>query len=307
MDGGNRKTVLITGALGFVGRAAREALRGADYRVISVDLHPEAGCDQLNCDITDLAQVHDLFCSERVDAIVHLAAILPTAAQRDPVRATQVNVEGSLNLLQAAKEFGVPRFVFGSSLSVYGTYAAEHVVTECDRTAPEDVYGAAKVYVERLGEAYRHANGLGFVSLRIGRVVGPGARSSTSAWRSRIFECMNNGPSEIAIPYAQTERILVVHVEDVARMLLELVRADEIRHTVYNAACESVIVGDLKSELERRNPQVHLSLGGEAVRGNPRRVDWSRFAEEFGFKIVPILDGLRTGIGKAVQVPLIDG
>ena len=107
--------------------------------------------------------------------------------------ATQVNVEGSLNLLEMARQFEVRRFLFGSSLSVYGTCPAHQVVTEMDRAAPEDLYGAAKLYVEQLGEAYRQAHGLEFVSLRIGRVVGPGARSATSVWRSEIFECLGKG------------------------------------------------------------------------------------------------------------------
>jgi nucleoside-diphosphate-sugar epimerase len=292
MDVVGRRTVLITGALGFVGRAAREALRDADCRVISADVTSDAAGDQVHCDITNVAQVDNLFSQHRIDAVVHLAAILPTAAQRDPARATQVNVAGSLNLLEAARKCGVRRFVFGSSLSVYGTYPAEHVVNESDRTAPEDVYGAGKVFVEQLGEAYRRANGLEFVSLRIGRVVGPGARSMTSAWRSQIFECIDGGPAEFVIPYTEQERVLLVHVEDVGRMLLELVRAPQLRQNVYNAGCESVIVRDLKSEIERLSPKVRVRLEGQTVTGNPRQVDWSRFAGEFVFRIVPIFKRL---------------
>jgi nucleoside-diphosphate-sugar epimerase len=292
MDSVGNRTVLVTGGSGFVGRATGKALLHAGYRVISADIALVNGAESVVCDITDPAQVRNLFHSEHIDAVVHLAAILPTAAQRDPLRATQVNVRGSLNLLDAVKEFGVRRFVFGSSLSVYGSYAAEHVVTEFDRTAPEDVYGAAKVYVEQLGEAYRLAHGVEFVSLRIGRVVGPGAQSSTSAWRSQIFEMVSGGAGEIVIPYAEFERILLVHVEDVGRMMLSLVQASRVVHSVYNAGCESVIVGELKSEVERLNPQALISLGGQAVVGNPRRVDWSRFAGEFGFRVVPIFEQL---------------
>ena len=54
-------------------------------------------------------------------------------------------------MLEMARQFGVGRFVFGSSLSVYGTCSPDHAVSETDRAAPEDVYGAAKLYVEQLG------------------------------------------------------------------------------------------------------------------------------------------------------------
>jgi len=219
-------------------------------------------------------------------------------AQREPARATQVNVGGSLNLLEMARQFGVRRFIFGSSLSVYGTCPAEQVVTEMDRAAPEDLYGAAKLYVEQLGEAYRRAHGLEFVSLRIGRVVGPGAQSATSAWRSEIFERLGTeGATEIEIPYTESERILLAHVEDVATMLLQLLQAPSPAHSVYNAACESVVVGELKRELERLNPRLRVKLGGRAVVGNPRQVDWSRIAGEFGVGMVPMFEQLGKASG----------
>ena len=293
-------SVLVTGGRGFIGSAVRKLLHRSGYVVLALD-QPESVTGagdfslgrEIAIDITDREQLGSLFHTGAIAAIVHLAAILPTVAQREPARATQVNVEGSLNLLEMARQFHVQRFLFGSSLSVYGTCPADQVVTETDRAAPEDLYGGAKLYVEQLGEAYRHAHGLEFVSLRIGRVVGLGARSATSAWRSEIFECLEKaGPAEIEIPYADSERILLVHVEDVAKMILQLLQAPRPAHNVYNAACESVIVGELKREIERLNPRLRVKLGGQAVVGNPRRVEWSRLAGEFGFGIVPIFEQL---------------
>ena len=245
------------------------------------------------CDVTDRAALERLFRTEPVDAIVHLAAILPTAAQRQPLLATRVNVQGSVNLLELAREFHVRRFIFGSSLSVYGTCPEDQVVTETDRAAPEDLYGTAKLYLEQLGASYRQAYGLEFVSLRIGRVIGPGARSATSAWRSEIFERLGFASAgNIEIPYSESERVLLVHVEDVAKMLLVLMEAPRLGHAVYNAACESMTEGELKSEVERLNPRVSVRLKGQATVGNPRRVDWSRFAKEFGFVTNPIFEQL---------------
>jgi nucleoside-diphosphate-sugar epimerase len=281
-------------------------LQRSGYSVLALD-QPETAAPstesfslgrEIGIDITDREQLRSLFHARPIAAIVHLAAILPTMAQREPTRATQVNVGGSLNLLEMARQFGVRRVIFGSSLSVYGTCPAEQVVTEMDRAAPEDLYGAAKLYVERLGEAYRQAHGLEFVSLRIGRVVGPGARSATSAWRSEIFERLGTAtPAEIEIPYAESERILLVHVEDVAAMFLHLLRAQRPAHGVYNAACESVVVGDLRRELERLNRRLRVKLRGRAVVGNPRQVDWSRVAREFEIRVVPMFQQLASGAG----------
>ena len=253
-------------------------------------LGPEIGMD-----ITDREQLRSLFHARPIAAIVHLAAILPTMAQREPARATQVNVGGSLNLLEMARQFGARRFIFGSSLSVYGTRPAEQVVTEMDRAAPEDLYGAAKLYVEQLGETYRQAHGLEFVSLRIGRVVGPGARSATSAWRSEIFEHLGTAtPAEIEIPYAEAERILLIHVEDAVGALMTLLQTPRPAHCIYNAPCESWAVNDLKLQLESLNPKIRVALGDGYAKGNPRLLDWSRFKNEFAFSTTSIAERLRT-------------
>lgn len=294
---GNR--VLVTGGRGFVGRAVVKRLQDSGCAVVSLDVASGTGSTvelhEVECDLTDVRQLQRVFEIEAIGAVIHLAAILPTAAQREPALATEVNVQGSLHLLEMARRFGVRRFVFGSSLSVYGTCGEDDVVSEVDRAAPEDLYGAAKLYVEQPGEAY----GLEFVSLRIGRVVGSGARSASSAWRSQIFEYLaSSQAAEIIVPYVGYERILLVHVDDVAKMLVELLQAPEPAHSVYNAACESVVVADLKRWVESLNPHVNVKVGEAYAAGNPRRLDWSRLREEFGFRVLPIFEQLRRAAGR---------
>jgi len=297
MESVNNKTVLLTGGRGFLGRAAKEMLGRAGYSVVSLDVKPLSAAEnryrEVVCDIRERAPLRMIFEGVRPAGVVHLAAMLPTAAERDPAQATEVNVVGSVNLIEMAREFGV-RFVFGSSLSVYGTCPEDQNVSETDAASPEDVYGAAKLYVERVGAAYRDRGALDFVSLRIGRVVGPGAESTTSAWRSEIFESLiENRAGEITIPYAERERIMVVHVDDVARMLVKLVSAPRFEHVIYNAPCESIVVGDLKSVVEGLNRNVRINLGGEAVVGNPRRLDFSRFDGEFDLQASPVFERLK--------------
>lgn len=299
--------VLVTGGRGFIGRAVTFLLQRSGYDVVSVDAAPYDGVHthdrqsgrEMLCDIGNPEQLLRVFEARRIGGIIHLAAILPTAAQRDPLRATQVNIMGSLNLMQLARQFGIRRFVFGSSLSVYGTWPAGRIVSEQDRGAPEDLYGAAKLYIEQMGKAFYARDGAEFASLRIGRVVGAGSRSASSAWRSQIFEYLGaQSPVEVAVPYAASERILVVHVDEVAGMLVALLQASRPKHDVYNATCESIVVADLKREVERLNPNINVSLGGETVVGNPRQLDGSRFASEFDVQMLPIFERLRRSAGK---------
>jgi nucleoside-diphosphate-sugar epimerase len=298
-DGQEASAVLVTGARGFIGRAVVKLLQREGYGVLGLDRADSAESvgEQIAMDITDGEQMRRLFQGRTIAGIIHLAAVLPTAAQRDPVCATEVNVRGSLNVLEMARQFGVRRVVFGSSLSVYGTCPTERVVSEVDRAAPEDLYGAAKVYVEQLGAAYTRY-GVEFVSLRIGRVVGPGAQSATSAWRSEIFELLQaKSTTKIALPYIASERILLVHVEDVAKILVTLLRASELRHSVYNACCESVVVGDLKQHVEGLNPNLQVTLCDAAAVGNPRVIDCSRFSGEFDFRMPSIFEQLQAAAG----------
>lgn len=305
MQSQQNNSVLVTGGRGFIGRAAGKLLQRSGYRVISLDRDEASEAaetdeqEEIACDLSDAAQLRTVFERERIDGIIHLAGILPTAARRNPLLATQVNVQGSANVLEMARQFGVRRVVFGSSLSIYGTYSAEHTVWELDRAAPEDLYAAAKLYVEQLGMAYRDCHGVDFVSLRIGRVVGPEARSATSAWRSEIFELLQvNYPAEIVLPYRASEKILLVHVEDLAAMLLTLLQASRRMHSIYNAPCRSILVGDLKRVIEDLNSNITVTLGDGIPAGNPQALDFSRFQSEFNFDAVPIFDRLRRAARK---------
>jgi nucleoside-diphosphate-sugar epimerase len=292
--------VLVTGGRGFLGRAVVKLLQRAGYEVVSLDAAPVtpgedvAPHSEVVCDLTDAMALERVFERQQFGGVIHLAAILPTAAQRTPLRATQVNVEGSLHLMEMVRQFRVRRMVFGSSVSVYGTWPANQVISETERAAPEDLYGAAKLYVEQLGAAYQQSDGLEFVSLRIGRILGAGARSTTSPWRSQIFELLSSGhAAEIMLPYLGSETILLVHLDDVAKMLMALSQARHPAHATYNAVCESVVVDDLKREVESLNPNISVKLGPASANGNPRRLDSSRFREEFKFQSLPIFEHLR--------------
>ena len=299
-----KKSVLVTGGRGFIGRAVVNLLRCKGYPVISLDRSPAPanqlrGWLEIEGDVSEGAGFRSVLKTHRIHSMIHLAAILPTAAQRDPVTAIEVNVKGGLTVLQEAQYRKVQRVIFGSSLSIYGTGAVDRVVSETDPTEPEDSYGSAKKSVEGLGEALRERGWMDFVSLRIGRVLGAGSNSVTSSWRSEIFELLKaERPAEISIPYRPSEKILVVHVDDVAEMFLALLSASRTEHAIYNAPCESILVGDLKRVVESLNPNLTVRLGDGRPMGNPQMLDFSRFQKEFAVEAIPIFDRLRKAAGK---------
>ena len=294
------RSVLVTGGGGFIGKHLRPLLERQGLNVVSLDYRavpPGSASTCYQCDITDSQQVEAIFRTHRFEAVIHLASILPTASRQDPHKATKVNITGSLNLLEAARRFHVNRMIYASSVSVYGTQPASSYVSEELPPAPEDVYGAAKRYVELLGEAYQLNFGVEFLALRIAMVVGPGTISATSPWRNQIFEYLGRAQEkELLIPYREDEVLPLVHVEDLAAMLGLMASAKSASSTVYNSLAESVIARELKNEVESLNPNIRVSLGTASVSGGPRIIDSSRFARDFGLVSVPLRERLRRAV-----------
>ncbi len=299
--------ILLTGAAGFIGRAVHRLLCKSGVACIAIDKNsgsPDqertiAGTQILTCDLTDSAALDAVFASHYFDSIVHLAAVLPGAASRDPIRATQVNVTGSMALLDRAVRHGVQRFVFGSSSSVYGAAGTSAPISESAAAAPIDAYGAAKQAVEIVGENLQRNGTIQFVALRIATVIGPGARNTSSPWRAEIFEKLGSN-QRISLPYAKNDLLTVVHVDDVARMLVTLTQPNPIQHTIYNTPAELLTASDLKHSVESIAPETHIELTGR-TRPLAPLADGSRFAREFGFQITPLEQHLRARLRQGCE------
>src|SRR5439155_10187004 len=114
---------------------------------------------------------------------------------------------------------------------------SERALSEDDSAAPDEVYGAAKRAIEVVGESLSKSRAIQFIALRIARVVGPGIRRTSSPWRSQIFEASPNS-EPVRIPFSLDAMLSLVHVEDVARMLLVLFEAANVNQYIYNAPVE---------------------------------------------------------------------
>src|SRR5690348_12970838 len=270
--------VLITGASGQVGRAVCALLQAAGADVLAVDLAADAKARVLACDLRSEEQVARLFQCYSIRAVIHLAALLPSGFLADPVRGAEVNLVGSCHLLREAVRYRVRRFVFASSISVYGLAARERPLNEEDPAIPGDPYGACKRAVETVGEALAQKRALEFVALRIARVVGPGARNTSSPWRSQMFEPAKW--SAIAVPFHPGALLSLVHVQDVARMLLTLMEAAEIRRRVYNTPAELWEAGQLQKVI-LESTGIRVELGSQGRDPGPTS-DGSGFTRDFG-------------------------
>jgi nucleoside-diphosphate-sugar epimerase len=170
--------VLVTGGGGFIGLALAQAIAARGDTAVAFDLAFPADVESssrlrlVRGDITDAAGVIDAVRSHSVDRIIHAAAIVGIApAVQMATTVVRVNVEGSINVFEAARILDVRRVIHVSSEEVYGRYATA-TVDEDSPTFPPTVYGATKLATEHFGRAWRTMYGLDVINLRIGWVYG---------------------------------------------------------------------------------------------------------------------------------------
>lgn len=203
----NLSRVLLTGGAGFIGSHLAEALLRRRCRLSIVDelndfYSPE--CKKANLaevrqvgefeffqvDICDKSSLRNVFESFRPDSIVHLAAragVRPSL--QDPELYQRVNVAGTLNLLELCREFGVRRFVFGSSSSVYGVAERVPFLESNTELRPISPYAATKLAGEMLCFTYAYLYGLTAICLRFFTVYGPRQRPDLAIYKfTRLLE-----------------------------------------------------------------------------------------------------------------------
>jgi len=210
------KTVLVTGAAGFIGSHTAQTFVSRGDRVVGLDnlndyydpARKRANLEEVGLaltktgqdeafsfvegDIRDQKLVGELFASHTFDAIVHLAAMAGVRASIDnPHIYYDVNVTGTLNLLEAAvgringneKLRSIPTFVFASTSSAYGNTKQIPFMEEDASDRPLAPYAASKRAVELLGYSYHHLYRLAFTALRFFTVYGPRGRPDMMAYK----------------------------------------------------------------------------------------------------------------------------
>jgi len=177
------KHVLMTGAAGGVGAFLREQLAGR-YELHLTDKVPitqlSHGETFTQADVTDFGALRAQM--EGIFGVIHLGGIPVEDAWQGIF---DVNLGGTYNILEAARQTGVERFVFASSNHAMGFYPRARTITENERVRPDSRYGVSKAFGEALGSLYADKYGLRVLSIRIGNVgLAPVDRRRLSIWIS---------------------------------------------------------------------------------------------------------------------------
>jgi UDP-glucuronate 4-epimerase len=257
--------LLITGGAGFIGSHVADRRLARGDRVVVLDdfndfydprrkranVEPHLGSTRYRLvegDIRDRALVFRLFAEERFDVVVHLAAragVRPSLCQ--PVLYEEVNCVGTLHVLEAAVAHGVPRFVFASSSSVYGTNSKLPFSEEDPISRPISPYATTKRAGELHVYALHHLHGFRAACLRFFTVYGPRQRPEMAI--ARFIRCLETGEP---IPFFGDggSRRDYTYIDDIVDGIEAALEADFAFEIVNLGSSHPVTLTELVAELE---------------------------------------------------------
>lgn len=289
--------VLVTGGSGFIGSHVVDRLqaRGHEPRIFDLIPSPHHRAGDVETVLGDLCD-RDAVCKalDGCDAILHLAAVADVdQVTKDPAHADHVNVRGTQTLLDAARELEIGRFVYASTIWVYGDAAGPEAVDEDTPLGlPKHFYTATKIAGEMYTSAYTELYGLEHTILRFGIPYGPRSRP-TAVVAAFTAKALAGQPLTIAGDGTQSRRF--VYVEDLAdgvAAALAPAAANRVYNLVgrENTSVRSIartvrdVVGDV--------PIVHIEgRTGDLKGGN---VSGERAARELGWEpSTAFADGVR--------------
>lgn len=304
-------STIVTGGAGFIGSHLVDALLAEGHAVTVIDdlssgdaRRVAAGADLRELDIVDLAALSAVVEEVRASAIFHLAAQASVVASvADPGRDCDVNVKGTLNVVEVAGRRGVPVVFTSTGGALYGDDAP--LPTGEDRIpAPLSPYGASKWAAEAYVNTWSRSSGVPHAVCRLGNVYGPRQNPHGEAGVVAIFtDRLYTGHAPKLYGHGKPTRDYV-YVADVVRALL----AASGKAGTYNVATGvETDVMTIWRELQKvaeesENPEIAARAGQlEAELADLRpgelrhsRLDGSRAESELGWHPeVPIAEGLR--------------
>lgn len=314
-----KPVVMVTGANGEMGHGLIHHLaETGTYDILALDIRPMDPDLARRCaesrmgDILDRRLLERLMSEFEITTVFHLAALLSTRAEFVPEMAHEVNVQGTLNLLQLAREEARShgrsvKFLFPSSIAVYGlpdlaTKQEARKVAEDRWTLPVTMYGCTKLTCEHLGRYYaRHyrqlavpggASGVEFRALRFPGLISAFTVPSggTSDYASEMIHAAARRQ-----PYAcfvrEDTRIPFMAMPDAIRALLVLADApaEALTGLVYNVTSFSPSAGELAEIVRAGFPEAKIEFVPDRRRQAiadswPEDVDDTRARRDFGFQ-----------------------
>lgn len=315
------KKILITGAMGQLGSELTTVLRKqyGQNNVIGTDIRrPEEGSPLLEgpyelLDVLDAKKMADIVAGEKVDTIIHLAALLSATAERNPQLAWDINMGGLVNALEVARTYDT-KFFTPSSIGAFGPSTPKVATPQDTIQRPTTIYGVTKVSGELLCDYYFQRFGLDTRGVRfpglIGYVTEPGGGTTDYAV-DIYYDALKKGSYESYIDKGTFMDMM--YMPDALDAIIQLMEADPkklIHRNAFNISAMSFDPEMIAQEIKKHIKDFTMSYNVDPVRQGiannwPDSIDYQAAIEEWGFKTkydlaamtVDMLEKLRIKLG----------
>jgi len=295
----NPPKVLITGASGQIGTELTHALqkRYGASQVIATDLRPqESGAKEdvqfYQLDVMDKEALTQLVKTHQVDTIYHLAALLSAVGEKVPHKAWDININGSLHVLEVARELNLKRVFIPSSIAAFGPSTPLDNTPQDTIQRPTTMYGVTKVAGELLAEYYFKRFGVDCRGVRFPGLISytapPGG--GTTDYAVEIFHYALKGENYTC--YLKEDTSLdMMYMPDALEGCIQLMEADsdKLKHrNAFNITAMHFTPAELTEAIRKHIPDFTCTYEPEEVRQGiadswPNYMDDSAAREEWGW------------------------
>jgi nucleoside-diphosphate-sugar epimerase len=317
------KKIMVTGAAGQIGSELTLALRkkrgsenvlATDIKTdISPKLRDSGPFEYVN--VIDRETIEQAVRKHKIDTIFHMSAILSASGENKPQLAWNVNLNGTFNILEAAREHNMVRVFCPSSIAAFGPETPRFNTPNDTILKPKTMYGVTKVAGELLGDYYVQRYGLDVRGCRYPGIISyetlPGGGTTDYAV-AIFFEAVKN--KRYSCFLREGTRLPMMYMPDCLKATLDLMDAEFTKlkhHADFNVAAMSFSAGDLAAEIKRHIPDFKIIYEPDyrqAIADSwPESVDDSAARNEWGWKPDYDLAGMTTDMVRVLRKRLQDG
>ena len=312
------KKILFTGCAGQIGSELTLAFRklyGND-NIIASDLSTKVCPDLLNSgpfvqlDVLDTNALGETIDKYKVDGIVHLAAILSAVGEKNPQLAWNVNINGTVNVFEVAREKKLERVLVPSSIAAFGPDTPRTMTPQKTILHPTTMYGVTKVALELLGNYYNLKYDMDIRGLRYPGVIShktqPGGGTTDYAV-AIYFDAVKQGSYECFL--REDTMLPMIYMPDCLKATIELFQAEKSRlqnATGYNLAAFSVTPKEMTESIQKVIPDFKISYSPdyrqEIADSWPDSIDDKEARDEWDWKPDYDLDSMTVDIIKEIRL-----